>query len=135
MSDSLGLITPATSARSIAIVSELVARGVSLSELDNNRRKLMRKSTQLVKYKGELLQRIEYFHDNQIATVTIPWDEIKKYSPEYNPSMLVIDDMRQTVGTDARRCSSRGCSRAARKRASGDRLLCCATPFGCCAAK
>lgn len=100
MSDSLGLISDGTSARSIAIISELVEQGVSLAKLDDARRQLMRKSPELNTYKGQLLQRIEYFHDNQIATVTIPWSEIEKYSPLYNPSMLVIDDMRMTEGTD-----------------------------------
>ncbi|HEX3568748.1 MAG TPA: DHH family phosphoesterase [Candidatus Saccharimonadales bacterium] len=99
MSDSLGLTTDATTARSIAIISELVAGGVSIAELEQARRELMRKSPNLVRYKGELLQRIEYFADNRVATVTIPWEEIEKYSPEYNPSMLVIDDMRMTTGT------------------------------------
>lgn len=99
MSDSLGLITEATSARSIQIISELVKLGVSLPEIDNSRRNLMRKSPNLVRYKGQLLQRIQYHHDNRVATVEIPWAEIEQYSPFYNPSMLVIDDMRMTQNT------------------------------------
>lgn len=99
MSDSLGLTTPATSGRSIHIIGELVDGGVSIPTLENERRKLMRKSPDLIKYKGELLQRIEYYANDQIATITIPWAEIEKYSPFYNPSMLVIDDMRMTVNT------------------------------------
>jgi phosphoesterase RecJ-like protein len=99
MADSLGLVTEATSARSIHIVGELVEGGVSLADLENARRELMRKSPELVRYKGELLQRVEYFADNLIATITIPWREIEEYSPQYNPSMLVIDDMRMTIGT------------------------------------
>jgi len=100
MADSLGLTTEATSARTIHIVGEMVENGVSIAALEQRRRELMRKSPELVKYKGELLQRIEYFADNRVATVTIPWKEIERYSPQYNPSMLVIDDMRGTTGTD-----------------------------------
>lgn len=99
MADSLGLVTEATSARSIHIIGELVEAGVSLPELEHERRMLMRKTPELIKYKGELLQRIEYYADDRIATVTIPWGEIEQYSPLYNPSMLVLDDMRMTVGT------------------------------------
>jgi len=99
LSDSLGLTTDATSARSIHIIGEIVEAGVSIAELDQKRRELMRKSPELVKYKGQLLQRIEYFADNRVATVTIPWEEIEKYSPQYNPSMLVIDEMRNSIGT------------------------------------
>ena len=100
MSDSLGLISEGTTPRSIYIIGELVAGGVSLASLENSRRDLMRKSPDLVKYKGELLQRIEYFDDNKITIITIPWEEIEKYSHSYNPSMLVIDDMRLVEGTD-----------------------------------
>lgn len=99
MSDSLGLVTEATSARSIHIIAELVEGGVSLAALEHKRRELMRKSPAIVHYKGELLQRVEYYADNQIATVTIPWKEIEEFSPLYNPSMLVLEDMRMTTGT------------------------------------
>ena len=99
MADSLGLVTEATSARSIHIIAELVEGGVSLAELEHSRRLLMRKSPELVHYKGELLQRVEYFNDNQVAIITIPWKEIEQYSSQYNPSMLVLEDMRMTTGT------------------------------------
>lgn len=100
MSDSLGLTTEATSSRSIQIVAELVEAGVSIPKLEEARRGLMRKSPNLVHYKGQLLQRVEYFSDNRIAAVVIPWSEIERYSPEYNPSMLVIEDMRMTIDTE-----------------------------------
>ena len=100
MSDSLGLTTEATTARSIMIISELVAGGVKIVELEQARRETMRKSPALTRYKGELLQRVEYFADNRVAVVSIPWAEIEEYSPQYNPSMLVIDDMRMTIGTE-----------------------------------
>lgn len=100
LSDSLGLTSEATSARSIHIIGELVEAGVNLAKLEEARREMMRKSIDLVRYKGELLGRIEYTDDNRVATITIPWAEIEKYSPSYNPPMLVIDDMRLTDGTD-----------------------------------
>lgn len=100
MSDSLGLVTADTTPRSIYIIAELADSGVSLAALENDRRQLMRKSPELIKYKGELLQRIEYYANNRIAMIVIPWIEIEKYSHAYNPSMLVIDDMRLTEGTN-----------------------------------
>lgn len=99
MADSLGMVTSATSARSIHIIAELVDGGVSLADLEHRRRELMRKSPELTHYKGELLQRVEYYDDNRIAMVSIPWDEIETYSAAYNPSMLVMEDMRLTTGT------------------------------------
>lgn len=100
LSDSLGLMSEGTTARSIAIISELVEAGVHLNELEEKRRETMRKSVELTRYKGQLLQRIEYFDNNRVATITIPWEEIEKYSHAYNPTMLVIEDMRLTDGTD-----------------------------------
>lgn len=100
MADSLGLTSEGTSARSIHIIGELVDGGVSIAELENERRELMRKDPAIVAYKGALLQRIEYFADGRIAVIHIPWEEIEKYSHAYNPSMLVMDDMRFTTGVD-----------------------------------
>jgi len=99
MSDSLGLTTQSTTARSIMIISELVAGGVSIAELENARRDMQRKSPDLVHYKGRLLERVEYYSDDQVATITIPWEEIERYSPFYNPSILALDEMRLTTNT------------------------------------
>lgn len=99
MSDSLGLTTDATSARTIHIIAELVEKGVKLPEIEHRRRALMRKSPALTHFKGELLKRVEYHANDRIATVDISWEEIETYSPEYNPSVLVMDDMRMTTNT------------------------------------
>lgn len=99
LSDSLGLTTEATTGRSIHIIGSLVEGGVSIANLETKRRSMMLKSPELVHYKGELLQRIEYVADDQIALITIPWSEIESYSQQYNPSMLVIEDMRMTTNT------------------------------------
>jgi phosphoesterase RecJ-like protein len=100
LSDSLGLMTAATSARSIHIVAELVEAGVQLPRLETARRDMMRKSPDLVHYKGELLQRIAYHDNNRIATIDIPWKEIETYSPVYNPSVLALDEMRLTENVE-----------------------------------
>jgi phosphoesterase RecJ-like protein len=73
---------------------------VDLSEIDNARRETQKREAELIPYKGKLLERVEFYADERIATVTIPWDEIEKYSPLYNPSMLVLDDMRLAKNTD-----------------------------------
>jgi len=100
LSDSLGLMSEATTGQSIHIMAELVESGVSLAKLESARRETMRKSPDIVHFKGELLQRVEYFDENRIAAVTISHSEIAAYSHEYNPSMLVLDDMRLTTNTD-----------------------------------
>ena len=99
MSDSLGLTSEATSARSIHIVAELVEGGVSLAELESARRDGLRRDSELIHYKGRLLQRVEFVADERLALLTIPWEEIERFSPLYNPAMLVIDDMRLAKNT------------------------------------
>jgi phosphoesterase RecJ-like protein len=99
LSDSLGLTSEATTARSIHIIAELVEGGVMLAQLEHARRETMRREQELVNYKGELLQRVEFHAGGRVATITIPQDEIVKYSPLYNPPMLVLDDMRLAKDT------------------------------------
>ena len=100
LSDSLGLMSQSTTARSIHIIGELVEGGVNLAELESMRRETLRRDPELIHYKGRLLQRVEFQVDNKVAMVAIPWEEIEKYSSSYNPSMLVIDDMRLAKGTN-----------------------------------
>lgn len=100
LSDSLGLTSEATTARSIHIIAELVESGVNLAQLENARRESMRRESELIHYKGQLLQRVEFHDNDRVAVLTIPWEEIEKYSPLYNPPMLVIEDMRLGKNTD-----------------------------------
>ncbi len=98
MSDSLGLTTESATAETFKTMASLVEKGVSLAKLDSLRRELMKKNPVLIPYKGKLLQRVEFSSNGKIASVTIPWNEIQEFSPLYNPTMLVIDDMRMTEG-------------------------------------
>jgi len=100
MSDSLGLTSESTTARSIHIIAELVEGGVAMAELESARRESTRREPELVPYKGRLLERVEFLDNGRIAAITIPQEELDKYSPLYNPPMLVIDDMRLARGTD-----------------------------------
>jgi phosphoesterase RecJ-like protein len=92
--DSLGLTTQNTTAESYRIAAELVAKGANPSEIEQRRREYMKKPADILAYKGELLGRIEYSLDGKLATIHIPWEEIEQYSDRYNPSVLVLDEMR-----------------------------------------
>lgn len=100
MSDSLGLTTSSTTPESFRVMANLLERGVDLAKLDSARRELMKKEPELVPYKGELLKRVTFEEDGRVASIVIPWTEIEKYSPIYNPTVLVMDDMRMTVGVE-----------------------------------
>ena len=98
MADSLGLVTEATTSHSVRAVAALIDGGASLSVLDARRREFMKKSPEILQYKGRLLQRIEYFLDGALAIIHIPWEEIAAYSSHFNPSILVIEEMRLVEG-------------------------------------
>ncbi len=92
--DSLGLTSEAVSADTLNVMSKLVSAGANLAKIENNRRQSNKKSLNITKYKGELLKRITLACNGQLAYITIPWAEIETYSHEYNPSILVLDEMR-----------------------------------------
>ena len=100
LADTLGLTTEPVVAETVDVVAEMLRRGASMSEIDVRRRGYMKKSSEIITYKGVLLQRIEYLLDGKLAWITIPWDEIQKYSPHYNPSMLALEELRNVSGVE-----------------------------------
>lgn len=100
MSDSLGLTTQNVTADSFEVASKLVRLGASPSQLEAKRREYSKKSPEILSYKGRLLERIEYYLDGRLALIHIPWDEIEQYSDQYNPSVLVLDEMRMVYDVD-----------------------------------
>lgn len=92
--DSLGLTTPNTTAKSYEAAAALVKLGASPSDIENRRREYMKKPADILAYKGELITRIDYSLEGKLATVHIPWEDIEQYSDRYNPSVLVMEEMR-----------------------------------------
>lgn len=100
MSDSLGLTTQNVSPNTFFVAGKLVEHGASNAIIEERRREFMKKSPEILAYKGELISRIEYFLDGKLAVVHIPWEDIQKYSDQYNPSVLVLDEMRLVEGVE-----------------------------------
>lgn len=98
--DSLGLTTPSSTDKSYEACADLIRHGAVPSEIEDARRELMKKSPRILEYKGQLIERIEYYNDGRTAYIHIPFDEIHEYSNEYNPTMLVLDEMRLVTGVD-----------------------------------
>lgn len=94
MADSLGLTTANTTAASFRAVAQIVECGAVPATIEAKRREFMKKSPEILAYKGRLLERIEYYLDGALALVHIPWEEIAEYSDQFNPSVLVLDEMR-----------------------------------------
>lgn len=98
MSDSLGLSTPSTTASSFHVAGELTALGASNAEIEERRREFMKKSPEILAYKGKLIERIDYLLDGKLALVHVPWEEIAEYSDAYNPGALIGDELRLVEG-------------------------------------
>ena len=60
----------------------------------------MKKSPRILDYKADLIKRIEYHLDGILSTVHIPWDDIREYSDEYNPNVLILEEMRLVEGVE-----------------------------------
>jgi phosphoesterase RecJ-like protein len=100
MSDSLGLTTQNTTADTFDAAAALTRLGASNATIEQRRREFMKKSPEILAYKGELISRIEYLMEGRLGLVHIPWEDIQKYSDQYNPSMLVLDEMRLVEGVE-----------------------------------
>ena len=100
LADTLGLTTEAVGGENVQAVAECLKLGASMADIDKRRREYMKKSPKIVTYKGVLLQRIEYLCSGKLGFIHIPWEETQEYSPHYNPSMLAIEELRNTEGVE-----------------------------------
>lgn len=98
MSDSLGLTTPNVTAETFFVAGQLTKLGASNAAIEERRREFMKKSPEILAYKGKLIERIEYLLDGQLALVHVPFDEIQEYSDAYNPGALIGDELRLVEG-------------------------------------
>ncbi len=98
LSDTLGLTTASVTAEDFRIAAELTELGANVSDLEEHRKEFMKKSQRILDYKADLIKRIDYSLDGELATVHIPWDDIQEYSDEYNPNVLILEEMRMVEG-------------------------------------
>lgn len=98
LSDTLGLTSSSVTDETFEIAAELTRLGAKISDLEDRRREFMKKSPRILDYKADLIKRIEYSLDGELATVHIPWDDIREYSDEYNPNVLILEEMRLVEG-------------------------------------
>lgn len=100
LGDTLGLSTQSVTETTIETVAGLMRAGAHPADIEQKRREFMKKPADILTYKGQLIERIEYHCDNKLATIHIPWEDIERYSDRYNPSVLVLDEMRLVEGVE-----------------------------------
>ncbi|MBQ3445895.1 DHH family phosphoesterase [Candidatus Saccharibacteria bacterium] len=98
MSDTLGLTSSSTTARTFEICADLMRKGSDIASLEESRREFMKKSVRIMEYKAELMKRVDFHLGNSLATVHIKWEDIAEYSDEYNPNVLILEELRTVEG-------------------------------------
>ncbi|MBQ9017017.1 DHH family phosphoesterase [Candidatus Saccharibacteria bacterium] len=104
LSDTLGLTSASTTSDLYREVADLLDYGVDIAEFEEHRRDFMKKSPRILSYKADLIKKVEYFLDGRLATVHIPWEEIHAYSDEYNPNVLILEELRLVEGVEVSAC-------------------------------
>ncbi|MBR0480680.1 DHH family phosphoesterase [Candidatus Saccharibacteria bacterium] len=103
-SDTLGLTSANVTADTYRLCADLLDYGLDIAELEEKRREFMKKSQKILNYKADLIKKVEYWNDGTLATVHIPWEEIQEYSHEYNPSVLILEELRLVEGVEVAIC-------------------------------
>ena len=100
LADTLGLTSPSTTSDDFRAAAELLDDGAKISDMEERRREFMKKSPRILDYKADLIKRVEYHLDGRLATVLIPFDDIQEYSDEYNPNVLILEELRLVEGVE-----------------------------------
>ena len=98
--DTLGLTSQSTVSDDFRAVAELMDAGANIADMEDRRREFSKKSPRILDYKADLIKRIEYNLDGRLATVHIPFDDIQEFSDEYNPNVLILEELRLVEGVE-----------------------------------
>ncbi|MBR1939504.1 DHH family phosphoesterase [Candidatus Saccharibacteria bacterium] len=100
LSDTLGLTTASTTAADFRACADLLDDGANIAEMEERRREFSKKSARILDYKADLIKRVEYHLDGKLATVHIPFEDIQEFSDEYNPNVLILEELRLVEGVE-----------------------------------
>lgn len=98
LGDTQGLSNQLTSADTYQAMAKLVTLGADRPKLEEARRQYSKMVEQIYRFKAALIERTQFEVGGALALVTISHDEVKKYSPHYNPGPLIQPDMLQVEG-------------------------------------
>lgn len=95
LSDSLGLSSDGTTPGTYRRMADLIEAGVDRVALEEARRELSRMQEPVFRYKAKLIERTEFFAENQIAFITVPEEELFSIGTFYNPKPLILNELVQ----------------------------------------
>lgn len=99
LSDSLGLTSDAATADTYRRLAEMIDKGVNRAKLEEERRELSKMAPSVFQYKARLIDRTEFYGDNnEIGVVSIPEEELYTVGTLYNPAPLILNEITMTEG-------------------------------------
>jgi phosphoesterase RecJ-like protein len=98
LGDTQGLSNSLTGANTYRVLADMIDAGIDRPALEESRRLAGKMPEVIFRYKAELIKRSEFYLNNRLAIVDIPQNEINEFSPLYNPSQIIQNDLLQTEG-------------------------------------
>lgn len=98
LADTRNLSIPTTTPEAFELMAQLMRAGGDLARSHENYRAASALAPELLRFKGELLSRVELFDEGRIALVVVQPDELKRWAETHDPSDLVIYDMQRASG-------------------------------------
>lgn len=99
LSDSLGLTSDAASSETYRRIANMIDNGVNRAKLEEDRRALSKMQPSVFQYKATLIERTEFYGDNnEIGVVSIPEEELYTVGTLYNPAPLILNEITMVEG-------------------------------------
>lgn len=93
LGDTQGLSNDLASPSTYRVMAALIELGAQRPELEEKRRKYDKMPEVIFRYKAQLIERTQLDLEGKLAFVVLSQDEINQYSPLYNPTPLIQNDM------------------------------------------
>lgn len=100
LADTRNLSIPTTTPENFEIVADMMRQGADIYEIHRAYREADALSPELLKFKGELLTRMELYCGGKIGVVAVTPAELRQWAEIHDPSDLVIYDMQWAKGVE-----------------------------------
>ncbi len=98
MGDTQGLSNQLATPKTFKIIAEIIEQGIDRFQIEEKRKSFSNYSTEIYKYKANLINRTELYADNRVAIIRLNQDDINNYSQSYNQAPLMHPEILQIKG-------------------------------------
>lgn len=99
LADTRNLSIPTTTPENFELMATLLRAGADLEQINADYRIASAQEPELIKFRGELLTRAQFYADGKIGVVTVTPAELKQWAEVHDPSDLVIYDLQRAKGS------------------------------------